>query len=102
MANKIEYMKFAVDYTLIEQFLRDTSVRMTVSVDSMTYGFNTYKWFMFEFYLGLDDDNIPAVYMNIVEKGVKGNALLNKYLVKPTVDFLNEVNKFIERLKDEY
>lgn len=102
MANKIEYMKFASDYKLIEQFLRDTSGRMTVSVDSMTYGFNTYKWFMFEFYLGLDDDNIPAVYMNIVEKGVKGNALLNKYLVKPTVDFLNEVNKFIERLKDEY
>ena len=102
MANKIEYMKFASDYKLIEQFLRDTSGHMTVGVDSIAYGFNTYRWIMFEFCLGLDDDNIPAVYMNVVENTVKGKALLNKYLVKPTVDFLNEVNKFIERLKDEY
>ena len=102
MANKIEYMKFASDYKLIEQFLMKTSGHMTVNVDSIAYGFNTYRWIMFEFYLGLDDDNIPAVYMNIVENTVKGKALLNKYLVKPTIDFLNEVNKFIERLKDEY
>lgn len=71
MTNKIEYMKFASDYKFIEQFLRETSECMTVGVDAMAYGFNTYKWFIFEFYLGLGDNN-------------------------------NEVNKFIERLKDEY
>lgn len=102
MSNKIEYMKFASDYRLIEQFLKKTSGCMTVVVDASTYGFNTYRWLMFEFYLGLDDsNNNPTVYMNIIEKTAKGDTLLNKYFVKPTVDFLNEVNKFIERLKDE-
>lgn len=101
MNNKIEYMKFASDYRSIEEFLKTTSGRMSVVVDASIYGFNTYKWLMFEFYLGLDDNNNQVIYMNIIEKTAKGDTLLNKYPVKPTVDFLNEVNKFIERIKDE-
>lgn len=101
MANKIEYMKFASDYGLIKMFLMNISGHSTVSIDASVYGFDTYKFLLFEFYLGKDNDGNQVIYMNIVEKVGEKDILLNKYLAKPTLVFLNEVNKFIERLEDE-